>query len=197
MEGEPVLVGMLSFLKEMGVEVPEGIRVNQAVCVAISGELCGLFALTYENNRSAAVGLAGLCGHRRLRPMLVTDDFLLTHQFIRSRFNIKPKWILQPEPEVRAQLREKTLEEGKPSAALITRNSLAAYAMSINGARALRTASVLGVTVHMLGGILGIAMMVALVVMGRLDLLTPANMFAYQLVWMIPGLLFTEWTRTL
>ena len=196
-EGEPVLVGMLSFLKEMGVEVPEGIRVNQAVCVAISGELCGLFALTYENNRSAAVGLAGLCGNRRLRPMLVTDDFLLTHQFIRSRFNIKPKWILQPEPEVRAQLREKTLEEGKPSAALITRSSLAAYAMSIKGARALRTASVLGVTVHMLGGILGIAMMVALVMMGRLDLLTPANMFAYQLVWMIPGLLFTEWTRTL
>ena len=44
--------------------------------------------------------------------------------------------------------------------------------------------------------VLSIAMMVALTLMGRLDLLTPANMFAYQLVWMIPGLLFTEWTRT-
>ena len=187
---------MLSFLKEMGVEVPEGIRVNQAVCVAISGELCGLFALTYENNRSAAVGMAALCGNRRLRPMIITDDFLLTNQFIRSRFSIKPKWILHPETEVRAQLREKKLEEGKPSAALITRSSLAAYALSITGARALKTASVLGVIVHMLGGVLGMAVMVTLTLMGRLDLLTPANVFAYQLVWMIPGLLFTEWTRT-
>ena len=195
-EGEPVLVGMMPFLKEMGVEVPEGIRVNQAVCVAISGELCGLFALTYENNRSATVGLSNLCGSRRLRPVIATDDFLLTGQFIRSHFSVNPKWILQPDTEIRAQLRERQPEEGVPAAALITRNSLASYVLSITGARSLRTASVLGVVVHMLGGILGIAAMATLIFLGRLDLLTPANMFAYQLVWIIPGLLFTEWTRT-
>ena len=67
--------------------------------------------------------------------------------------------------------------------------------ISITGARALKSASILGVIIHMLGGILGVAIMVTLTLMGRLDLLTPANMFAYQLVWMIPGLLITEWTR--
>ena len=195
-QGEPVLVGMLPFLKEMGVAVPEGIRVNQAVCVAIDGELCGLFALSYENNRSAAVGLNALCGSRKLRPIIATDDFLLNSQFIRSRFNVNPKWILQPDTETKVQLQEKQVEEGTPSAVLVTRNSLAAFALSITGARSLKTASVLGVVVHMLGGVLGIAAMATLLFLGRLDLLTPANMFAYQLVWMIPGLLFTEWTRT-
>ena len=194
-EDEAVLVGSLSFLKEMGVEVPEGIRVNQAVCVAIDGQLCGLFALTYENNRAAAMGLAALCGSRRMRPVIATGDFLLTEQFLRSRFSIKSKRIIFPEPSAREELQAKTPEEGRPALALITRNNLAAYAFSITGARALKSASILGVIIHMLGGILGVAIMVTLTLMGRLDLLTPANMFAYQLVWMIPGLLITEWTR--
>ncbi len=194
-EGETVLVGTLSFLQEMGVEVPEGIRVNQAVCVAIDGQLCGLFALTYENNRAAAVGMASLCGSRRMRPVIAVDDFLLTEEFLRSRFSVRSKRIFFPDPEIRVQLREKTPDEDRPAVALTTRNILPAYAFCISGARALKTASILGVTVHMLGGILGMAVMVLLMLMGRLDLLTPANMFAYQLVWMIPGILFTEWTR--
>ncbi len=194
-EDEAVLVGTLDFLKEMGVEVPEGIRVNQAVCVAINGQLCGLFALTYENNRAAAMGLAALCNSRNMRPVIASEDFVLTEQFLRSRFSIKSKRILFPDPAAREELREKAIEEDRPALALITRNSLIAYAYSIYGARSLKTASILGVSVHMLGGILGVAIMVMLTLMGRLDLLTPANMFAYQLVWMIPGVLFTEWTR--
>ena len=39
-------------------------------------------------------------------------------------------------------------------------------------------------------------MMAVLTVLGRMDLLTPANMFLYELVWLIPGWLITEWTRS-
>ena len=35
-----------------------------------------------------------------------------------------------------------------------------------------------------------------LMLLGAMHLLTPANMFLYQLVWMIPGFLLTEWTRS-
>jgi hypothetical protein len=38
--------------------------------------------------------------------------------------------------------------------------------------------------------------MAALAILGNTELLTPANILLYQLVWMIPGLLITEWTRT-
>lgn len=192
---EPVLVGPLAFLKEMGVEVPEGIRVDQAVCVSIDGELCGLFALTYENNRGTAVGLNSLCSSRKMRPIFTTDDFLLTETFIKSRFSVKTRRMLFPGHDLRQELREKAPEEDRPALALVTRTGLTAYAYAIAGARALRTASRLGVIIHMLGGILGIGAMITLTLLGRLDLLTPANLFAYQLVWMIPGFLITEWTR--
>ena len=38
--------------------------------------------------------------------------------------------------------------------------------------------------------------MAALAYLGTTDLLTPIHILLYQLVWLIPGLLITEWTRT-
>ena len=69
-------------------------------------------------------------------------------------------------------------------------------AYAVTGARVLRTSCVWGVTIHILAGLLGMAMMLVLTWYGSLHLLTPANMFLYELVWLVPGLLITEWTRS-
>lgn len=192
---EPVLAGSLSFLKEQGVEVPEGIRVNQAVCVAIENELCGLFAITYEKDRSAAAGTATLCSYRGLRPVLTTHDFMMDPAFIRSKFGFYTKRMVQPDREECPQLREKKLDTDSKVGALVTGEGLAPFAYAVTGARALKSAATAGVVVHMVGGGLGIAMMIVLAILGQLQLLTPANMFLYELVWLLPGLLITEWTR--
>ena len=196
-EGEQVLVGSMSFLKNMGVQIPAGMRVNQAVCVAIEGELCGLFALNYENSRAASVGLATLASGRGAKPIFVTDDFLLCAGFIQNRFGIKSRRMCFVEPARRAELRAKKPDEGQPAVMLVTRENLASYAYGVVGAKALRSAQIVGTMVHMTAGILGLVAMVVLLMLGRLDLLTPVNMFVYQLVWMIPGLLISEWTRVL
>ena len=195
--GEPVLAGSISFLRSMGVEVPEGIRVNQAVCVAVDGELCGLFAIAYEKDRACGAGISTLCCYRGMKPILVTDDFMLTEDFLRGQFDINPKKIVFPEHIVRKELREKTLEPGTQALALVTGEGLAPFAYAVTGARALKSASTAGVAVHMAGGILGIAMMLVLGILGATELLTPARMFLYELLWMIPGLLVTEWTRAI
>ena len=194
-EGQVVLVGPLSFLKEMGVEVPEGIKVNQAVCVAIEGELCGLFAITYEKAKAAAAGLGALCAYRGLSPVIVTRDFTITEGFIRSRFGVKTRKIRFPETEDREQMRSVQAEPENSALLLVTSEGLLPFAYGVTGARSLRTASILGTVIHMIGGIAGVAMMAVLTLLGALELLTPANMFLYQLVWMIPGFLITEWTR--
>ena len=196
-QGEAVLVGPLSFLREMGVEVPEGIRVSGAVCVAIDGELSGLFAVTCEKSRSSCAGLATLCAYRGLRPILVTGDFTLTPGFIRSRFGVNPRKILFPERTVREELRQNQPEADRPSLLLTTAEGLAPVAYGVTGARALRTSARLGVVVHMIGGIVGLLMMLALALLGAMEYLTPANMFLYHLVWLLPGLLITEWTRSI
>ena len=47
----------------------------------------------------------------------------------------------------------------------------------------------------MIGGILGLLIMLALAVLGESALLTPVNLLAFELVWLVPGLLISEWTR--
>ena len=55
----------------------------------------------------------------------------------------------------------------------------------------------LGTIIHMIGGILGMGIMLTLTLLGALEYIEPVNMFLYQLVWIIPGLLITEWTRSI
>jgi len=195
--GESVLLGSVAFLKEMGVEIPDGTSVAQAVYAAIDGEFSGVFAFNYAKIRSSAMGLRTLCAYRGLRPVLITGDFMLTDGFLRSRFSVNTRKICFPEYAVREELAARKPEEGAPALALITTEGLAPFAYAVTGARSLRTASWIGVIIHLLGGILGLAMMMILAVLGEGRLLTPANLFLYEMVWLIPGFLITEWTRSL
>lgn len=194
---EPVLIGSLSFLKKMGVEIPDGISINNAVYAAIDGELSGVFAVTYAKDRACAAALHTLCGYRSLQPVLTTGDFTLTEEFIRARFGVNTRRIGFPEREVRAQLAQKKPGEEAVGLMLSTTEGLLPYAYAVAGARAVRTASVLGTVIHLLGGIVGLAIMAILAILGVGELLTPSNMLLYELIWLIPGLLITEWTRTI
>ena len=195
--GEPVLMGTLEFLKEMGVEIPDGTMVKQAVYVSVDGDLSGLFALTYNRVRQVAYGMATLCSSRRIRPVIIAKDFVLTAAFLKEMFGVRPRRTAFPNRTDSLTLEAKQADPAAPALALTTQDSLASVAYAITGSRALRTASRLGVIVHMTGGILGILIMAALAVLGTTALLTPANILLYQLVWMIPGLIVTFWTRTI
>jgi len=194
--GEGVLAGSLHFLKEMGVELPEGIRVSNAVCVAIDGELVGLFAFTYDRDRGAAAGLTSLCGYRKLSAMITGSSFMMDEKFIFERFGVRAKRLRMTTREEQSAMEEKKPEETPAALALITGTGLMPFAYAVTGARTLKNAAKTGLVVHMVGGILGIAMMAVLAVIGATELLTPANMFLYQLLWLVPGLLITEWTRS-
>lgn len=196
-EGETVLVGSLNFLKDMDVELPEGIRVHQAICIAIEGELSGLFAVTYDAASSSSASMRTLLGYKGLNPLLSSGDFNLTERFLQKKFDVKTKRLLILDREELSILYEKSIPEDAPALALITGESLLPFAYCVTGARAVRSAAKIGAIVHMVGGILGLAIMLTLVLLGGLDLLAPQNMFLYQLVWMIPGLLITEWTRSI
>ena len=195
--GEPVLVGMLGFLKDMGVEIPAGTMVNQAVYVAVDGELCGVFAVSATRTKAAASGLNTLCSYRNLRPILVSGDFLLTEDFLKEKFGVNTRRVGFPDFQARSELAKKQVTEDAPVLALATRDGLSAYAYAVTGARSLNTASRIGMIIHLLGGSLGMATILLLALLNAGGLMTPVNMLLYQLVWMIPGLLVTEWTRSL
>ena len=193
--GDGVLLGSYSFLQDMGVEVPEGSLVNQAVYVAVDGELCAVVAISYAKMRSSSAGLVSLCSSRKLSPVLVGGDFMLTEEMLREKFGINTRRIAFPPQEVRSELMLRQPEENAVAAAMTTREDLTSFAYAVSGARALRLSAILGTVVHVLGGVLGMAIMLTLAYLGSAELLTPTNVLLYQLVWLIPGLLLTEWTR--
>ena len=193
---EPVLMGTQNFLQEMGVEIPEGTMVNQAIYCAIDGQLCAVFAIAYAKMKSAAAGLVTLSGYRKLTPVVVCGDFLITESFLRSKFGIRTRRLAFPDGTVRRELRHFRPDPDATAYALTTQDTLVSVAYAVTGARALRTASKLGNAIHLIGGIAGLLIMAALAYLGSTQLLTPVNVLLYQLVWMIPGLLITDWTRT-
>jgi hypothetical protein len=193
--GEPVLLGTLNFLQDMGVEIPEGTMVSQAIYAAIDGQLCAVFAISYAKMRSSAAGLISLCATRKVTPVLVGSDFMLTGSLLRAKFGVNTRKIDFPAQELREELGQIEPDPELPALALATRDDLAGYAYAVSGARALCAASRLGVAIHLLGGILGMIIMLALGYLGATHLLTPTNVLLYQLIWAVPGLLVTEWTR--
>ncbi len=192
---EPVLMGTLDFLKEMGVEIPEEVMVRQAVYVAIDGELSGLFAVSYTRTKYTAKGLGILFGYRKLRTLILADDFMVTAPFLKEKFGVRTRRVAFLEREARAQLREKKPAEDAPALALMTQEGLAPAASAITGARAVRRAWGVGVAIHMAGGIVGLLIMAALAVLGDVALLTPIHILAYQLIWVVPGFLATLWAH--
>ncbi len=196
-EDQAVLLGSLTFMRDMGIGVPDNARLPYGVYVAIEGELSGLFAVSYEKTQSAAAGLSTLNSYKSLHCVLICDDFMLTRSFLRNKFAMKLKRLLLPDYDIRAQLRQISTEEDTPALLMTSGRGLAPIAYGVTGARVLRNTCRVGTILHIAGGLVGVGIMVMLVALGALELLTPANMFLYQLVWMIPALLITEWTRSI
>lgn len=194
--GHAVLLGSQSFLQTMGVEIPEGTMVSQAVYAALDGRLAAVYAISYAKMRSAAAGLVTLCGYRRLTPVVLCTDFVLTESFIREKFDLKSRRIAFPSQEERTEMLKKQPEADAQVLALVTREELISAAYAVTGSRALRTSTNLGMAIHLIGGIVGLLTMLVLTILGSTELLTPINVLLYQLIWSVPGLLVTEWTRT-
>ena len=126
-QGEPVLLGTLDFMQDMGVHIPDGTMVNQAVYAAIDGELSAVVAISYAKMRSSAAGLVSLTGCRRLTPVMLTRDFMLTESFLRSKFSVRTRKMVFPDQQTRDALAAIQADPEADVLALTTRQDLASY----------------------------------------------------------------------
>jgi hypothetical protein len=196
--GESVLVGSQEFLKRMGIGIPPGVRVSQAVYVAIDGEFSCVFALAFGKLKGIGAGLSALCGNRKLTPVLASCNFLLNEEFIREKYRVDTRRMAFPSVAERERLAQwKSGAEANEICALTTQEGLSGAAFCITGARSLRTAAVAGAAVHILCGLVGLAAVLVLSLIGRVDLMTPANLLLLEVIWAVPGLMISEWTRNI
>ncbi len=193
---EAVLAGTLGFMQKMGVEMPKGTKVNQAVYVAVDGQLAGVFAVTFSKVKASAVGLTTLCSYRNLTPVMMTGDFMLTESFLRSKFGVNTKRMAFPPRNVRAEMAQRKADPELVSLSMSTREDLASFAYTVTGSRALRSSCIAGTVIQLISGILALLTVVVLTVVDAGQLLTPGNILLYELLWLIPSWLITEWTRS-
>jgi len=193
---QEVFLGSAAMMERSGITIPENARVENAVYCALGDTLAAVFAISYSRTKAAAGGLVSLNGSRRVRPLVLCRDFLITPELIRSKFGLRAKRFDFPPREYREELAAAQPDPELPCCALTTQVNLAASVYAVTGARALRTASRLGAFIHLTAGILGLLIMAALAYLGDVELLSPFNVLMYEVIWLVPGLIITEWTRT-
>lgn len=193
--GVPAMVGTAEFMDQMGVALPESARIADAVYAAVDGELGGIFVVNYPSDKASVAGLRNLTSWRSLKPIWISDDFLLTPRFIREKLGVKLQRVEFPASEVRQVLRTIAPEDTEQVVALTTKPGLAAKTYALNSAWALRSAQSFGANIHTLGGLIGLMLVGLLSFIGAYELLEPTNLLLFTLVWMLPGFLATEGAR--
>lgn len=194
--GETVLVGTHDFLVSMGVEIPSGTVVAQGVYAAISGKLAAVYALNYAKMRSAAAGLISLGAVRNITPMVLSRDFMVSGDFLKEKFGVKTNRLLFPDVQEKQALLKTPRDPMADVAALATRTDLVSSVYAISGAGALDASCKMGLWLNIAASVLGLLIMAALAFVGSVNLLTPLRLMLYELVWLVPTWLITEWTRT-
>ena len=194
--GESCVLGLCDCLREQGVDIPDSALVDNAVYFSVGGVLTAVFALNYSRTKASAGGLVTLGGCRDLRPLVLCRNFTITPQLLKEKFGIRTKRYDFPDQQVRDELAEFTPDPELIAGALTCQQNLSSIAYAATGARALRTSCRLGRSLHIFAGLVGLLIMAALAYIGDMQLLSPFNILLYQLVWVLPGLLLTEWART-
>lgn len=193
---DSVLAGSMAFMQAMGVDLPEGTRVNQAVYVAVNGFLGGVFAVNYAVTRAAVGGVNTLVRSSGVTPVLTAQDFVITPQFLHQRFKTNPSRIVFPTTRERAALTQRRPSEQARQIALLTRPEFASLAKAVTCGRTFYASAMWSTAVGLLSGILGLAIAGVLTWIGALATLSAANLLLFALLWSVPMWILTGLVRS-
>lgn len=178
-----VLVGALPFMRSMGVHMPEGTRVRQAVYVSVNGELAGIFAVKYKPSASTRAGLRAVLSNTNFSVILATRDFLLTPELIAARYELSVDRLAFPAFSERIRLSEAENDLVHSQGALIAKESFGAFASTVAAGQTLRTVTRFVAFLSLLVGVLGTALCALLLFWNSVTTASPFHIAAFQLLW--------------
>lgn len=191
-QGDVVLVGSLAFMRAMGVELPEGTNVRQAVYCAVNGQLAAVFALNYSPQTGVRMGLMTVLRSRGLSLVLATRDFFLAPAAVSSKYKIPGTALEYPNAEERARLSGPFATAGGEQAILLAKDQFLPMAEAVTGARDLYGAVMSGLCLNLLSGLVGLGLTALLCWLGAFGAASPFNLMLYGLAWTLPALLLTS-----
>ena len=188
-----ILVGSMSFMRLMGVPLPDGAAVRQAVYVSINAELAGIIAIHYEAAPSVRAALQILLDCRGLKTVLATRDFLITPAFVKQCFRLKSNRFVYPSMADRSLLAQKAPASRELRAAVLSGPGLRSLARTLIGGRQLYNLTRINLGCCLAAGLLGLLLLFYLTFTGAVYSLNPANVLLYAAVWALPPLLISRW----
>lgn len=192
--GEPVLVGTLSHLARMGVNIPAGVRVKTGLFCAIDNRFAGQFILDYKLHKSASAAMDMLLGSR-ITPVLIALDFNLVPAVLRRQFRFPWDKMAFPEISQRAKMQKAPVPRESRLMALLCLQGLAPVATVATGSQRLQTAVRLCAVLTSLGAFLGILITAYLSAAAAFSSLTPWGMTLFLISWFLPTLLISGWVN--
>lgn len=189
--GEVILVGSLSFVRSMGVHMPAGTRVRQAVYVSVDGELAGIFAVKYKPSPSTRKGLRDVLANRSFSVVLATRDFLITPELIGAKYELDTQDVVFPPLSERLRLSAIDPEKNGGQGGLIAKDTFGAFASTVAAGRTLKSVCGLSLALSLAAGVLGGLLCTLLLVWNSAQTASPLHLAAFQLVWACLNWLFS------
>ncbi len=186
--GEQVLVGSADFMTVMDIPLPQGLRVKNAVFCAIDGSLRGIFALNYMKNNRIQGDMNALLASR-ITPVLVTRDFNLTPAMLRQKLKLPVERMEYPPVERRVELTEPGQPHDLTLTALLSRDGLSGFSEAIVGGRRLIQVVRVNSLLVLISSVLGLLLSFYLTYVQSYTALSPLNLLAYAVLWLIPVVL--------
>lgn len=180
--GDVVLVGSLAFMRSMGVHMPEGTRVRQAVYVSVEGSLAGVFAVKYKANASTRSGLRDVLSNRNFSVVLATRDFLITPELLAAKYELPMDDIRLPTYTERLRLSQSDSNERGAQGALIAKDTFGAFASTVAAGRTLRICALFSLALALMAGVIGLLLCLALLLWNTGGT-EPVHFASFQLLW--------------
>ncbi len=193
---DTVLVGTLSFMRRMGVHMSAETKVKRATYVSVNGELAGLIAIRYSTSAQVRDAIGILTRSGRTKPVLATCNVTITPKLLAQKFRIPADRFLFPDLRQRAELAARTADPESTLCAVLAKPHIAAFADAAVGGRILQTVVKAGLLMAIISGLIGICVLGVLSLTGAIAALSASYLVLFDLIWLVPALLLTGWTRS-
>lgn len=183
---DQVFVGSGSFMKIMGIPLPAGLDIPNAVYLAVNGQLAAVFAIHYSMHGNIHEAVTGLV-QDKLTPIFATRDFNIMPTMLDKRWHLPVHRMQFPAYARRMELSDDNREHTGALTAILAREGLVPYYEAVTGARRLRTVVRLGAGIVLLGAFVGLFFSFYLIFHGAYASLSGLNMLLFMVLWMIPN----------
>ena len=180
-----VLVGSLSFMRSMGVHMPNGTRVRLAVYISINGELAGIFAIKYKPSASTRIGLRAVLSNPCFSVILATRDFLITPELLAAKYELPTARLIFPAFSERIRLSETNTSNVNEQGALIAKDTFGAFAATVAAGRTLRSATQFISGLSLFVGTLGTLLCTLLLLWNSAATASAFHIATFQLLWAV------------